>query len=232
MTSTEDKRDSRLAVSNAVQNDRRLAKINSWQIALLRCASSRRRRRRTPGHDASRSRVGCHDLRRRCFRPQRFFRPRFAELRERRLDLCIERVELADQLIMPRIEPVEHFARGGHGRKSGGRPSLEAGTLGGATKESIGRPFPPRLGRSPSPQPLATENWQAVAETAVLACLSAGSGKPRRLQKPGQNCRLCRQNTCRGRPRRVTVKCRIAVPHGFSLRPILPTAQVSLQPSS
>jgi hypothetical protein len=63
MTSTENEHDSRLAVSNLVQNDCRLAKITSWQIALLRCASSRRRRRRTPGHDASRCRVGCHDLR-------------------------------------------------------------------------------------------------------------------------------------------------------------------------
>ena len=50
--------------------------------------------------------------------------PRFAELRECGFDLGVQLVELADQLVVPRIEPIQEFAGCGHAGNLEGGPMI------------------------------------------------------------------------------------------------------------
>jgi len=117
---------------------------------------------------------------------RRVARPRFAELDQRLLDLEIELVELAEQLVVPRFETVQQFAGSWHGVPAGGQFGRERQERMGTIRtlspqESIGCRSTRRLRRSAPPgqsRPLA---WQAVAESRVMSPLAPpqrAAGRP------------------------------------------------------
>lgn len=52
-----------------------------------------------------------------------FLASRFGKLRERRLDLSVQIIQLLNQIVVARIEPVQQFLRGGHRELSMGVPN-------------------------------------------------------------------------------------------------------------